>query len=108
MKKRINKLENAKLPKHAQGAEDGKDSNDKNDPDKNYNGEGQKDKTVVNVSHHTPNVVSVLQQSNIPLLNNNERGPRMGNMDLVQLGTTGIQNEETKKEGARKKRVKQV
>jgi Leucine-rich repeat (LRR) protein len=81
---------------------------DKDETGKNFSGEGQKGKTVVHVSHHTPSIVGVLQQSTIPLINSNERGPRMGNMDLVQLGTSGTQGEETKKEGARKKSVKKV
>ena len=53
-------------------------------------------------------MISVIQQSNIPLINNDRNNPRMGNMDLGQLGVTGKQGEESKKEGIRKKRVKRV
>lgn len=106
---RINKQDNSKLPKQLAGeegkAEEEKDKDNKGD----YTGEGQKGKTVIKTSHHTPTVVSVLQQSNIPLINNNDRaGPRIGNMDLVQLGTAGKQGEENKKEGKRKKVIKKV
>lgn len=107
MKKRINKQEVTKLPKQV-GAEENKADEDR-DKEKGESGEGQKGKTIVKSSHHTPSVVSILQQSNIPLINNNDRaGPRMGNMDLVQLGTTGKQGEENKKEDKKKKSVKKV
>lgn len=99
------------MPKTLGGPEDHKveEDKDKDDGGKGgYGGEGQKGKTSVIAAHHTPAVVSVLQQSNIPLINNTERGPRAGNMDLVQLGTTGKKGEESKKEGVRKKVVRKA
>lgn len=78
------------------------------DKEKDKEQEGQKGKTLIKQSHHTPAVVSILQQSNIPLINSNDRaGPRMGNMDLVQLGATKG-GEENKKEDKKKKIVKKV
>lgn len=107
MKRRINKQDLAKT-KQLGGPEDNKADEAKNADDKGGS-EGQKNKTTVLASTHTPQVVSIVQQSTIPLINNNDRnGARMGNMDLVQIGTAGKQGEETKKEGTRKKHVKKV
>ena len=98
MKKRINKRETSKLPKQLNALEEGKgdDHADGDDAAKGaFSGE-QKGKVSVIASHHTPNIVSVLQQNNIPLINNNDRTTRMGNIDLAQLGTGGKKGEEGK------------
>lgn len=109
MKKRINKQDNPKLPKQLNVLEDGKgdEHGDGDDAAKGgFSGE-QKGKVSVIASHHTPAIVSVLQQSNIPLINNNDRTTKMGNIDLAQLGTTGKKGEEGK-QSERKKKVKTV
>jgi hypothetical protein len=62
----------------------------------------EKDEVII------PSVVTLLQQNNIPLINNNDRITRMGNMDLVQLGGAGKKGEEGKAEGSRKKVSKKV
>lgn len=108
MKRRINKQDLAKT-KQMGGPEDRKVDDGKNLDNKDGSGEGQKNKTQVISALHTPTVVGVLQQNNIPLINNNDRnGARIGNMDLVQIGATGKGGEETKKEGVRKKTVKKL
>lgn len=108
MKRRINKQDLSKT-KQIGGPEDSKIDDGKNLDNKDGSGEGQKNKTQVISALHTPTVVGVLQQNNIPLINNNDRnGARIGNMDLVQIGATGKQGEETKKEGVRKKTVKKL
>jgi Leucine-rich repeat (LRR) protein len=108
MKRRINKQDLSKT-KQIGGPEDSKIDDGKNLDNKDGSGEGQKNKTQVISALHTPTVVGVLQQNNIPLINNNDRnGARIGNMDLVQIGATGKQGEETKKEGVRKKIVKKL
>jgi len=80
--------------------EDGKDK----DEHGQSNEEGKKNKTIIVAN----SILQVLQQNNIPLLSNDRNGARMGNMDLAQIGGTGKQGEETKKEGIRKKKVKKV
>ena len=54
----------------------------------------------------TPAVVTILQQNNIPLINNDRITRIGGNMDLVQLGGAGNKGEEGKNERVRKKYVK--
>jgi hypothetical protein len=98
MKKRRNKQDTSKLPKQLTALEDGKGDEHAEGDDAakgTFSGE-QKGKVTVIPSHHTPAIVSVLQQSNIPLINNNDRTTRMGNIDLAQLGTTGKKGEEGK------------
>lgn len=76
-----------------------------------YANTDQKGKTVISSvrANQTPQVNTILQQHNVPLINNNDRTNRIGgNMDLVQLGTTGQKGEEGKKEGTKKKVVKKV
>ena len=90
LNKQLAAQENSKL-------EDGKDK-DGND---NANEEGKKNKTII-VSN---SILQILQQNNIALINNDRNGPRMGNMDLVQMGSTGKQGEEAKKEGKKKKHL---
>mmetsp|Transcript_4990 Transcript_4990/g.5880 ORF Transcript_4990/g.5880 Transcript_4990/m.5880 type:complete len:228 (-) Transcript_4990:154-837(-) len=102
MKRRRNKQDASKLPKQMAALEEGKTEEQK------AGDEAAKGKVVVVASHHTPSVVSILQQNNIPLINNNDRTTRMGNMDLAQLGTSGKKGEEGKKEGVRKKSYKKV
>lgn len=106
MKKRINKQETSKLPKQLNSLEEGKgDERGDDDAMKGaFSGE-QKGKVAVIPSHHTPNIVSVLQQNNIPLTNNNDRTTRMGNIDLAQLGS-GTKKGEEGKQVERKKKVK--
>lgn len=96
LNKQLLQQENAKV-------EDGKNADDGEEGE-----EGSKNKTIQMTNQYAPSVFSVMKQSHIPLINNDRNGPRMGNMDLTQIGANAKQGEETKKEGKRKKPIKRI
>ncbi len=98
----------AQLNKQLLAQENAKAEDGKNADDGANDEEGAKNKTIQVTNQYAPAVFSVMKQSHIPLLNNDRNGPRMGNMDLTQIGGNAKQGEETKKEGAKKKKVKRL
>eukprot|EP00344_Euplotes_crassus_P001764 CAMPEP_0197001358 /NCGR_PEP_ID=MMETSP1380-20130617/6072_1 /TAXON_ID=5936 /ORGANISM="Euplotes crassus, Strain CT5" /LENGTH=338 /DNA_ID=CAMNT_0042418989 /DNA_START=15 /DNA_END=1031 /DNA_ORIENTATION=- len=98
----------AQLNKQLLAQENAKVEDGKRADDGANEGEGEKLKTKKVANQYAPAVFSVMKQSHIPLINNDRNGPRMGNMDLTQIGATAKQGEEAKKEGAKKKTIKRL